>query len=143
MHGNTLWHKKSVRWPRADGFGQDASESVYRSAAYHLDVLHLPNRPQMNLAEHHVPGSKDTYYIPDFVTEDEETYLLRKVSLQSPTFLLNACKLAHCLQIQETPQPKWKQLSNRRCVTFVLNDLFCANKQNRLQTWGDSQVPFT
>lgn len=38
----------------------------------------------MNLAECHVPGSKDTYYIPDFVTTDEETYLLRKVSWQNP-----------------------------------------------------------
>ena len=42
----------------------------------------------MHLAEYHVPGSKDTYYIPDFVTTDEETYLLRKVSFaktsQSP-----------------------------------------------------------
>lgn len=42
----------------------------------------LPNLPQMNLAEQHVPGSKNTYYIPDFVTTDEETFLLRKVSWQ-------------------------------------------------------------
>jgi hypothetical protein len=35
----------------------------------------------MNLSEHHVPGSKDTYYIPDFVTADEEAYLLRKVRI--------------------------------------------------------------
>ena len=34
----------------------------------------------MNLNEHHIPGTTDTYYIPDFVTEDEEAYLLRKVS---------------------------------------------------------------
>ncbi|KAH9957814.1 hypothetical protein BC827DRAFT_1137379 [Russula dissimulans] len=52
----------------------------------------------MNLSEYHVPGSKDTYYIPDFVSPDEETYLLRK--------------------IQETPQPKWKRLSNRRLQTW-------------------------
>jgi len=52
----------------------------------------------MNLSEYHVPGTTDTYYIPDFVTGDEETYLLRK--------------------IQETPQPKWKQLSNRRLQTW-------------------------
>ncbi|KAN0113551.1 putative alpha-ketoglutarate-dependent dioxygenase ABH6 [Russula decolorans] len=52
----------------------------------------------MNLAEQHVPGSNNTYYIPDFVTTDEETYLLRK--------------------ILETPQPKWKQLSNRRLQTW-------------------------
>lgn len=34
----------------------------------------------MNLTGHHVPGTADTYYIPDFVTEEEEAYLLRKVS---------------------------------------------------------------
>jgi hypothetical protein len=49
----------------------------------------------MKLAEHHVPGSKDTYYIPDFVTADEETYLLRKVSFQSPTFPPDAIGLLH------------------------------------------------
>ncbi|KAH9057111.1 hypothetical protein EDB83DRAFT_2225103 [Lactarius deliciosus] len=48
----------------------------------------------VRFAEYHVPGSENTYYIPNFVTEDEEIFLLRK--------------------IQETPQPKWKQLSNRR-----------------------------
>jgi hypothetical protein len=37
----------------------------------------------MNLVEHHVPGSKDTYYIPNFVTIDEEVYLLRKVRAES------------------------------------------------------------
>ena len=40
----------------------------------------------MNLAEQHVPGSNNTYYIPDFVTTDEETYLLRKVSWQKFLF---------------------------------------------------------
>lgn len=48
--------------------------------------------------EYLVPGSKATYYIPNFVTEDEEIFLLRK--------------------IQETPQLKWKQLSNRRLQTW-------------------------
>jgi len=43
-------------------------------------TLYLRYLPQMNLAEQHVLGSKNTYYIPDFVTTDEETYLLRKVS---------------------------------------------------------------
>ena len=41
-------------------------------------ALHLPNHSQMNIT--HVPGTTDTYYIPDFVTGDEEAYLLRKVS---------------------------------------------------------------
>jgi hypothetical protein len=31
-------------------------------------------------SESHVPTSKSTYYIPNFVTEDEEVLLLRKVS---------------------------------------------------------------
>ncbi|KAI0248947.1 hypothetical protein BJV78DRAFT_1329466 [Lactifluus subvellereus] len=55
----------------------------------------------MSLAEHHVPGSKDTYYIPNFVTADEEAYLIRKAS-----------------RLFETPQSKWKQLSNRRLQTW-------------------------
>lgn len=71
----------------------------------------------MNLSEHHVPGSKDTYYIPDFVTADEEAYLLRKVRF---TDLLSR-SIHEPPQIQETPQPKWKQLSNRRyiCARFT------------------------
>lgn len=85
-----------------------------------------PPLPQMNLAEHHVPGSKDTYYIPDFVTADEESYLLRKVSLQKllshPRFNI---PLAHKTQIRETPQPKWKQLSNRRYVMFGMIHFWC------------------
>lgn len=52
----------------------------------------------VRLDECHVPSSKNTYYIPNFVTEDEEVFLLRK--------------------IQETPQLKWKQLSNRRLQTW-------------------------
>ncbi|KAI0262716.1 hypothetical protein BC834DRAFT_890004 [Gloeopeniophorella convolvens] len=52
----------------------------------------------MDIPAYRVPGSSDTYYIPNFVTEDEENYLLRK--------------------IQETPQPKWKQLANRRLQTW-------------------------
>jgi len=45
------------------------------------NALRLPSHLPMNVAvHHHVPGSKDTYYIPDFVTADEEAYLIRKVS---------------------------------------------------------------
>jgi hypothetical protein len=91
-----------------------------------ISTIHPLPLPQMNLAEHHVPGSKDTYYIPDFVTVDEETYLLRKVSLQKrlshPRFNF---PLAHNTQIRETPQPKWKQLSNRRYVMFGMNHFWC------------------
>ena len=40
----------------------------------------------VTLAECHVPRSNNTYYIPNFVTEDEEAFLLRKVS---QSFLYN------------------------------------------------------
>ncbi|KAI0772343.1 hypothetical protein BD413DRAFT_612513 [Trametes elegans] len=48
----------------------------------------------INLADYLVPGTDNTYYIPDFVTEEEEEYLIRK--------------------IHEAPQPWWKRLANRR-----------------------------
>lgn len=35
----------------------------------------------INLDHYLVPGTESTYYIPEFVTEDEEEYLLRKVSV--------------------------------------------------------------
>ncbi len=83
----------------------------------------------MNLAEQHVPGSNNTYYIPDFVTTDEETYLLRKVSWQylPITHTLIQTLIAHT-QILETPQPKWRQLSNRRYVVLWVV-IFRASKQ--------------
>ncbi|KAH7911277.1 hypothetical protein BJ138DRAFT_1150999 [Hygrophoropsis aurantiaca] len=43
---------------------------------------------------HLLPGCFEAYYIPNFVTSAEETYLLRK--------------------IEETPRQKWKALGNRR-----------------------------
>ncbi|KAI0698177.1 hypothetical protein C8T65DRAFT_742903 [Cerioporus squamosus] len=46
------------------------------------------------LDDYLVPGTSSTYYIPDFVTEDEEEYLIRKIA--------------------EAPQPWWKRLNNRR-----------------------------
>ncbi|KAI0651109.1 hypothetical protein C8Q79DRAFT_931487 [Trametes meyenii] len=48
----------------------------------------------INLDDHLVPGTSNTYYIPEFVTEEEEEYLIRK--------------------IHEAPQPWWKRLANRR-----------------------------
>lgn len=32
------------------------------------------------LAEHHLQGTSAVFYIPKFISEDEERYLLRKVS---------------------------------------------------------------
>ena len=34
----------------------------------------------MDLAKYKIPGSQEAFYIPDFVTEEEEHYLVRKVS---------------------------------------------------------------
>lgn len=36
--------------------------------------------PEKDLSKYLVPGSDKTYYIPNFVSGDEEAYLLRKVS---------------------------------------------------------------
>ncbi|KAI0750351.1 hypothetical protein BC629DRAFT_1230948 [Irpex lacteus] len=48
----------------------------------------------MNIAEFAVPGTTQAYYIPNFITEDEEKYLIRK--------------------ILESPLPRWRHLQNRR-----------------------------
>ncbi|KAI0742945.1 hypothetical protein C8Q80DRAFT_1273523 [Daedaleopsis nitida] len=37
----------------------------------------------MNLDDYLVPGTSSTYYIPEFVTEDEEEYLIRKKKLRN------------------------------------------------------------
>ncbi|KAK0477040.1 hypothetical protein IW261DRAFT_302699 [Armillaria novae-zelandiae] len=47
-----------------------------------------------DLQKYSVRGCEGLYYVPDFVTEEEETYLVRK--------------------IKESPRQKWKQLANRR-----------------------------
>jgi alkylated DNA repair protein alkB homolog 6 len=36
----------------------------------------------MDLNQFRVPGSQEAFYIPNFITEDEEEYLIRKVSRQ-------------------------------------------------------------
>ncbi|KAJ7092449.1 hypothetical protein B0H15DRAFT_833961 [Mycena belliarum] len=50
--------------------------------------------PLFDLSAHRIPGHDACYYIPDFLTEKEEEYLIRK--------------------IEEYPQQRWKQLTNRR-----------------------------
>lgn len=40
------------------------------------------------LEQYRVPCAPEVYYIPDFVTEHEEEYLLRKVRLPSDTLLV-------------------------------------------------------
>lgn len=48
----------------------------------------------MDVSRYAVPQSDRTYYIPEFITLEEEAYLIRKIC--------------------ESPQPKWKHLQNRR-----------------------------
>ncbi|KAI0076993.1 hypothetical protein K474DRAFT_1596895 [Panus rudis PR-1116 ss-1] len=48
----------------------------------------------ISLETYRVRNSDEAYYIPDFVSKDEEQYLIRKIC--------------------ESPQPKWKKLHNRR-----------------------------
>ncbi|GMK59731.1 hypothetical protein CspeluHIS016_0803370 [Cutaneotrichosporon spelunceum] len=56
-----------------------------------------PSLPGLDASR--VPGLPPAcYYIPDFITPDEETYLLRKVG--------------------ETPQPKWKTVGSGRRLSY-------------------------
>jgi hypothetical protein len=117
MHGTLPEVGELPVGPELNGFGRvQEGERESRDAPGLPSSVSHPCRFHMNLAEQHVPGSKNAYYIPDFVTTDEETYLLRKVSwknLPQPT-----PSASHYTQILETPQPKWKQLSNRRYVVL-------------------------
>ncbi|EPS98901.1 hypothetical protein FOMPIDRAFT_1031202 [Fomitopsis schrenkii] len=51
------------------------------------------------LAQYLIPGTDEAFYIPDAITPEEEELLIRK--------------------IQESPLPKWKQLTNRRRVLQI------------------------
>ncbi|KZT35952.1 hypothetical protein SISSUDRAFT_989879 [Sistotremastrum suecicum HHB10207 ss-3] len=53
----------------------------------------------MATTKHRVPGKQTVYYFPSFVSEDEETFLLRKIS--------------------ESPLPKWKSLVRRRLLQVL------------------------
>ncbi|KAI8996254.1 hypothetical protein BD414DRAFT_408782 [Trametes punicea] len=57
----------------------------------------------INLDDYLVPGTATAYYIPEFITEEEEQYLIRK--------------------IHDAPQPWWKRLQNRRDVRASLAKL--------------------
>ncbi|KAJ7203583.1 hypothetical protein GGX14DRAFT_523426 [Mycena pura] len=52
------------------------------------------NTPSIDLSRYRIPGHDACYYVPDFITEEEERYLMDK--------------------IKESPQQRWKQLANRR-----------------------------
>lgn len=97
----------------------------------------------MNLAEQHVPGSKNTYYIPDFVTTEEETYLLRKVSWQNlPITHLHPPDLDYPLYADSGDASAEMEATFEPEVCCIVVDSRFSYQQtelcNRLQTWGDS-----
>ncbi|KJA24935.1 hypothetical protein HYPSUDRAFT_183277 [Hypholoma sublateritium FD-334 SS-4] len=47
-----------------------------------------------HLAEHRLSEGKDVFYFPNFITTEEEEYLIRKIN--------------------DSPQPQWKKLASRR-----------------------------
>lgn len=54
----------------------------------------------IDLDEYLVPGTSNTYYIPEFVTEEEEEFLIRKVHLgmrRRLRCLMNLTVLSHFL----------------------------------------------
>ncbi|KAJ7123764.1 hypothetical protein C8R44DRAFT_620939 [Mycena epipterygia] len=52
------------------------------------------NSPAIDLSSYRIPGHDACYYLPNFLSEEEEEYVIRK--------------------IKEYPQQRWKQLANRR-----------------------------
>jgi len=46
------------------------------------------------LSQHQIPGYEDAFYLPNFITIEEEKYIIQK--------------------IHDSPQPQWKNLANRR-----------------------------
>lgn len=72
--------------------GGNVCRSSSRSAGLNRHI-----RP-MELQSYAVPGLTGVYYIPDFVSEDEEAYMIRKIT--------------------ESPQQKWKVMPNRRLQTW-------------------------
>jgi len=60
-----------------------------------------------DLSPYAIEGTDRVYYIPEFVSEEEETYLIR--------------------QIENAPKPKWKSLANRRLQTWG-GDITATNK---------------
>ncbi|KAJ7630113.1 hypothetical protein DFH06DRAFT_706714 [Mycena polygramma] len=59
-----------------------------------MDTTEAPISSPIDLSSYRLPGHDACYYLPNFLTEDEEEYLIRK--------------------IKEQPQQRWKQLANRR-----------------------------
>ncbi|KAJ7161074.1 hypothetical protein C8R46DRAFT_1001055 [Mycena filopes] len=59
-----------------------------------MDTTKTSTPSTIDLSDYRIPGHDSCYYIPNFLTEDEEEYLIRK--------------------IKGYPQQRWKQLANRR-----------------------------
>ena len=69
----------------------------------------------MDLESHRIPGTSDAFYIPDFVTPEEEEYLIRKVRVLACQ-MRDVRYLTAIKQIVDSPRQKWRYLAHRRCV---------------------------
>lgn len=90
----------------------------------------------MNLENHRIPGASDAFYIPNFVTPEEEEYLMRKVRV---LVVLNRgyarCQmiLTAIEQIIDSPRQKWRYLAHRRCVNPASPDWYPQTDTRRYQ----------
>ncbi|CAK5271929.1 unnamed protein product [Mycena citricolor] len=67
---------------------------------------------RFELSSYRIPGSDSCFYIPEFITEGEEAYLIRKVAPGFRPAL--GPSIYERLQIRDSPVQRWKQLANRR-----------------------------
>lgn len=99
-----------------------------------------PRYMESKLTQHIVQsrGLGSLYYIPNFVSKDEEQYLIRKVRAYRPSAGYGP---ETKLQIMDAPQTKWRNLSKRRFVSaLVAAGHFNVNtpRLNSLQMYGRS-----
>ena len=73
----------------------------------------------MDLETHRIPGTSDAFYIPNFVTPEEEEYLMRKVRVLAYQIRDMSDYLTVIEQIIDSPKHKWKYLAHRRCVSRI------------------------
>src|ERR1700722_16158202 len=95
-----------------------------------------------DLYQFRVPGPPEVYYIPDFLTEEEEEYLLRKVRLLAPPFR----SLSANSTMRESSMSCLSKNGNSWQTVGTLSGWFLSlgwsltRPGRRLQVWGPSYV---
>ncbi|XP_059522727.1 alpha-ketoglutarate-dependent dioxygenase alkB homolog 6 isoform X5 [Myotis daubentonii] len=54
------------------------------------------------------------YYVPDFISKEEEEYLLRQLSIDPESWKQDFSTQTTCAEVFNAPKPKWTQLSGRK-----------------------------